>query len=314
MLAPNSNPPQHAMPNLSQPRPSGGQSILFLLSHPETTANDNHHRLPQAFEQAGWQVAVASHRSLHLAKGVLQCGAGEVKKFDRLWLLGFGDAASFFDRMQLLLQVPPARFVVSPQALLCLHGKFQHLAHSPVTYVSNDLTYLLAQLSSNERWVVKPTAGSNADGVRFVRNVQQAEAALAPLLSNHRYAILQHYVPAIEDGEIRVLCVAGKPIVSYLRKPAANGLTNLSRGAEAKAIQPGRATLALAQEIAMDLLAEGVAYCAVDLAGDKLIETNIANPGGLGTVAELTAQNYAHEVVAALSAWWGQKNQDHREQ
>ena len=297
MLRPNSNLPQLAMPNLSR-------SILFLLSHPETTANDNHQRLPDAFTQAGWEVAVASHRSLRLADGVLECSAGRVAQFSRLWLLGFGDAASFFDRMQLLLALPAQRFVVTPAALLCLHGKFQHLSHSPTTYVSNNLEYLLTQLVPGERWVVKPTAGSNAEGVQFVDSVRTAKQALAPLLTKHRYAILQRYVPAIESGEVRVLCAGGKPIASYLREPAANGLTNLSQGAHARLHTIKPETLALASEIANDLLAQGVAYCAVDLAGDQLIETNIANPGGLGTLATLTGNNFALQVEAALSAWW----------
>lgn len=310
MLVSNSNPPQLAMPNLSKSSPSfqnaGRPSILFLLSHPETTANDNHQRLPQSFAEAGWDVAIASHRSLRLANGVLECSAGNVAQFSRLWLLGFGDAASFFDRMQLLLALPAQRFVVTPAALLCLHGKFQHLNHSPTTYVSNNLEYLLSQLVPGERWVVKPTAGSNADGVQFVDNPQAAKQALTPLLNKHRYAILQRYVPAIEAGEVRVLCAAGKPIASYLREPAANGLTNLSQGAQAK-LQPAKPeTLALAEEIATDLLAQGVAYCAVDLAGDQLIETNIANPGGLGTLATLTGNNFAPAVEASLSAWWAQ--------
>ncbi len=250
MLGLNSNLPQLAMPNLSKSSTTAQQSILFFLSHPETTANDNHQRLPQAFAQAGWDVAIASHRSLRLANGVLECSAGKVAQFARLWLLGFGDAASFFDRMQLLLALPAQRFVVSPAALLCLHGKFQHLNHSPTTYVSNNLEYLLAQLVPGERWVVKPTAGSNAKGVQFVDNAKATEQALKPLLANHRYAILQRYVPAIEMGEIRVLCAAGKPIASYLREPAANGLTNLSQGAQPKLHHTKPETMALAQAIA----------------------------------------------------------------
>lgn len=306
MLALNSNPPQLAMPNLSNSPPNQPKSILFLISHPETTTNDNHHRLPAAFTQAGWQVAIASHRSLRLNQGVLETSAGNVESYDRLWLLGFGDAASFFDRMQLLLALPPGRFVVSPAALLGLHGKFRNLEHSPTTYVSNNLEYLCAQATAGERWVVKPTAGSNADGVQFVDTPQAAKQALEPLLAGHRYAILQRYVPEIKDGEMRVLCAAGEPIASYLRQPAANGLTNLSRGAVAKRADASREQLALASKIALDLRDRGVAYCAVDMAGQHLIETNIANPGGLGTLAALGDDGLAQQVVAALSGWWHQ--------
>ncbi len=284
--------------------PATQRSILFFLSYPETTANDNHARLPAAFRAAGWQVATASHQSLRLNNGVLEYSAGPLTEFARFWLLGFGAATSFFDRMQLLLGLPEQRFVVSPSALLGLHGKFGQLQHSPDTYASSDMEFLLSKVSAGGRWVIKPTAGSNADGVQFVHDVAAAEAALKPLLANDRYALLQRYVPEVSQGELRVLCAAGRLVGHYLRVGKPGEVTNLSRGAQAQLVDLTSAQQQLAIRISQELLAQGVGYCAVDLVGDKLIETNIANPGGLGTLAELTGEDRASLVVQRLSAYW----------
>ena len=62
--------------------------------------------------------------------------------------------------------------------------------------------------------------------------------------------------------------------------------------------------LALAQTVANELLAQGVGFAAIELVHPYLMEVNIANPGGLGTLASLTGVDPTAEVVAALMDLW----------
>ena len=128
------------------------RSILFLVAGTPSGAtgngeirNDNHQRLPLAFRRAGWAVTVCPSDSLALDAEGLSCAAGPLEQFERIWHLGFGTAASFFDRMQMLFNLPAERFVTSPIALLTLHGKFRWLEYMPETHVSNDPQHLLAR-------------------------------------------------------------------------------------------------------------------------------------------------------------------------
>ena len=291
--------------------------MLFLLADAESAHNDNHLRLPQGFRDAGWQVACAPHKSLALANGTLLCSAGPVLDFDRIWPLGFGEQATFFDRMQLLQRVPQERLVTSVEALLLLHGKFRWQAYMPETFVSNDAGYLLAQTGRSHDWVIKPTAGSYGRDVYRLRPALDQQAALArveQLTGNGRYAMLQRYLPEVESGEKRVLFAGGLLLGAYLRTPqppasaaaqqAVVPLANLAAGGSASTTTLAADELALAQKIANELMALGVGFAAIDLVHPYLMEVNIANPGGLATLAQLSGQDPTPEVVAALMDLW----------
>ena len=50
-----------------------------------------------------------------------------------------------------------------------------------------------------------------------------------------------------------------------------------------------------------DLQSEGIRFAAVDLVGTKLIEVNIANPGGLATLDALYGGDRAVQVASAVA-------------
>ncbi|MFK7913122.1 MAG: RimK family alpha-L-glutamate ligase [Pseudomonadales bacterium] len=291
--------------------------ILFLLADAKAAHNDNHQRLPAGFRNAGWEVSCAPHSSLVLANGTLLCAAGPLLEYDRIWPLGFGEQATFFDRMQLLEQIPQDRLVTTVEALLLLHGKFRWQAYMPETFVSNDSGYLLAQTGRSADWVIKPTAGSYGREVYRLRPGIDQQATLAhieQLTSNGRYAMLQRYLPEIESGEKRVLFAGGLLLGAYLRRPstappetsqqAVVPLANLAAGGTASLTTLAAEETTLAQKVANELLAKGVGFAAIDLVHPYLMEVNIANPGGLGTLAMLTGKDPSAEVVNALVDLW----------
>ena len=129
-------------------------TILFLTHTGETTTasnNDNHLRLPRAFRAAGWSVSHAPAEHLHLIGDELQCNAGPLADYDRIWQLGFGSRENFLDRMQLLSTIDAERFVTAPQALMLLHGKYRWHEHMPETHISNDPARLLALTGSRRQ-------------------------------------------------------------------------------------------------------------------------------------------------------------------
>ncbi|MGI9326896.1 MAG: ATP-grasp domain-containing protein [Pseudomonadales bacterium] len=292
-------------------------SILFLLADEASAHNDNHRRLPEGFRAAGWRVACAPHGSLALANGVLLCAAGRVDEFERIWCLGFGEQASFFDRMQLLSSLPQDRFVTTVEALLLLHGKFRWQQFMPESYVSNDAGYLLAQTGRGDEWVVKPTAGSYGRDVYRLgpeHSEAQQQHLLRTMTADGRYALLQRYLPQIEQGEKRVLFAGGELLGTYLRRPAAVprqppphsdfSLANIAAGGTVANAHLAKDEMRLAQRIGNELLAQGVGFAAIDLVYPYLMEVNIANPGGLGTLLELTGEDHTAQVVAALVELW----------
>jgi len=153
--------------------------------------------------------------------------------------------------------------------------------------------------------VLKPPAGSFGRDVFVVTPQEPNLDALLALLTGHgsgRYCLLQRWLPEVSEGEHRVLVAAGRVIAGYRRLPA-SGASNLSRGNRAEPAALTRSQRALAEAVAAELLVRGIGFAGLDLAGEWLLEVNVANPGGLGTLRTLTQIDYAHATAEAVLAW-----------
>ena len=292
--------------------------IAFLVPSPLVArpANDNHQRLPAAFAAAGWQVARLDRDSLAVEARCLtavplppdrDAGARtELASFDRYFVLGFGPAATFLDRMQMLASLPAARFVNTPTALVFQHGKISLAlacpdVSQPKSYLSNDPQALAARVASGGDWIAKPPAGSfGRDVFRLRAGDSNVAAILSHLTRDGRYALLQEYMAAAESQEVRAL-VAGGQVLGAYRKVPADHRGNLQAGAAAVP-----ATLSPAASDTLALLVPrleklGVRFAAVDVAGHQVLEINIANPGWLQTYETIAGENLAPQVVDALA-------------
>ena len=295
--------------------------IAFLGPGPSqiaSQANDNHRRLPAAFAAAGWRVALLDRDSLAVAAGALTAAAADgetgaggrvaLGEFDRYFVLGFGSAETFLDRMQMLASLPAARFVNTPQALLFQHGKISLAlacpeVPQPTTHLGNDPVALAARVAAGGDWIAKPPAGSfGRDVFRLRAGDTNIGAILAHLTRNGRYALLQAYEAGAE--EVRALVAGGNVLGAYRKLPADHrGNLQAGAGAVPATLSPGAcAALAL---LAPRLDALGVGFAAVDVIGGKVLEINIANPGWLQTYERVAGENLALRVVAALAKGHG---------
>ncbi|MEM8766310.1 MAG: hypothetical protein AAGE43_02615 [Pseudomonadota bacterium] len=283
--------------------------LLLLVGDLAKAHNDNHARLERAFADAGWTVTRADHESVEVRANRLWIANGTPEAFDLIWLVGFGRAAGFFDRVQLLDQLPAHRFVNAPGAMTSLHGKHRWLERMPETHTSSSAAYLLEVLSSGGEWVLKPPAGSyGRDVERFAAGEATLDAVRALKRRNgDGYLIAQRYLPEIKHGEKRTLVAAGELIGTYLRRPTST-LANLSAGGVAE-----RATLdpeerAWVEPLARELCDLGIRFGAIDSVGEALIEVNVANPGGLATLEALTGVNLTPSVARAIGRWHAGQN------
>lgn len=284
-------------------------SICFLTSTRGAPRNDNHVRLPLAWENAGWHVTRADHDDVRLdARGICVADV-PLKNFDLIWPIGLGSRASFLDRMQLLSSIDEQRFVTSPRALLMDHAKYSIAlgdlaAHHPQTFASRDPRWLKEKVLGGGDWIAKPSASSFG---RDVFRVRADDANLDVILDSltgydaSRYCLLQRYVAEIERGETRMLLAGGEFVGAYLRLAGSDHRVNLAGDGRALAVTVSPAELELATRAARSLLAHGVRFVAIDIAYPWIIEFNIANPGGLETIERLSGENLAPRVVAAIA-------------
>ena len=274
--------------------------IAFLSAAAGEPANDNRERLSRAFAAGGWEVACLTHESLSVTSdGVTAAGRDGVPValggFDLLWVLGFGARDSFLDRMQILRNVDPARFVNTVDALVFLHGKLALAEFQPETHASSDPETLIEIVSRGGAWVAKPAAGSFGRGVRRLpADASDVRDVLARLTAGGRLCVLQRHVAEAQEREKRVV-VAGAAVVGVYAKSG-----NLSAGAVPRPSTLTRREAALVRRLVGRLNAQGVRFAGVDLAYPWVIEANVANPGGLATLEALTGVDPAPRVVRAL--------------
>lgn len=274
-------------------------SVLFLLGDVGIAQNDNHVRLPAAFASQGHEVTSVDHSDVCLHGGELLIGERGADQYDLVWLLGFGPRASFLDRMQLLRRVDQSRFVNPIDAYVYLHSKLHFTEYMPETHAAGSAEMLVQQLDNTSRWVVKPSAASFGRDVTLIIDDDDGRERIREVIAHHGFAVLQRYAESIERGEVRFMVAAGKPIGCYKRLPA-DHRANLAMGARPIAHTATANEAELANTIGTKLLELGIRYAAVDIADPYLIEVNVVNPGGLGTLEELTGNDLAPVAVRAI--------------
>lgn len=277
---------------------------IAFLAAPGDSANDNRERLPAAFEAAGWRVAVLFHETVALsADGAVAQDAGRrvipLAPFDLVWTLGFGGREGFLDRMQILKTLDQSRFVNTADALVYLHGKFDLAEFGPETHASADVDALMEVVAGGGRWVAKPTAGSFGRDVFLLGADDIHCRAVFEYLTGRgagRYCLLQRYVEGAERNEKRVVVAGGKIIGAYAKTGG-----NLATGAVARrtALDPDETDLV--RRVIAHLRSRGARFAGIDLAAPYVLEANVANPGGLGTLEQLTGVDPAPTVVDALT-------------
>lgn len=271
---------------------------LFLTT-PEASHNDNHTRLPAAFAAGGWQVHSAPVSSLRLEGKRLYAGNLSLSDYDLIWPVGFGSRGGFLDRQQLLSLCPTSQLINDPLMQTTLHAKTVWLDLAPLSMVAQqraELGHFMRQHGG--AWVLKPTAASYGAEVYKVENPEQ----LQTLVDGNRYWLLQRYLPEIIHGETRTLVAGGTHIGSYLRKPRAGEFrANMAQGAEAVATVLSAAEQDQVNQVVERLNRANIGFAAVDTCAGYVLEVNVANPGGLATLAEVYGRSFDADLVAAVT-------------
>ncbi len=287
------------------------KKIIFLITPPATEhktkseaeeqTEENHILLPKAFKQCQWKVTCATHSELSLGLSGVEIAGNPASGYDLIWPVGFGPKNGFLDRSALLASIAPSQFITPISKQILHHGKSAWVKYCPETHISNNPNTLLKTLSDRGgAWVLKPMAGS------FGRDVQVINAKQGPAIRKlfaqapGMYFCLQRFLPEITLGEIRTLVVGGKIIGSYLRKPSDGLHANLAQMANAEKATLERPAAKLVATIQQDLIVNRIGFAAIDTVGKWLMEVNVANPGGLGTLNRLYDQDVGPEVVKAI--------------
>jgi glutathione synthase len=116
--------------------------------------------------------------------------------------------------------------------------------------------------------------------------------------------MVQQYLPAIAQGDKRVLIIGGRPVPYALARIPQGGEVrgNLAAGGKGVAQPLADADRAIAEALGPVLAARGLLLVGLDVIGDRLTEINVTSPTCFAEIAEQTGFDVAAMFIDALEA------------
>jgi glutathione synthase len=175
---------------------------------------------------------------------------------------------------------------------------------TPPTAVSRDAAVLRAFLREHQDVILKPLDGMGGSSIFRVREDDPNLSVIIETITRHgaETVMAQAYLPAIADGDKRVLVVDGEPAPFALARIPAQGETrgNLAAGGrgEARPLTPRDREIALA--VGAYAREHGLLLVGLDVIGDHLTEVNVTSPTCMVEILDQTGFDVAERVVMAL--------------
>jgi glutathione synthase len=172
------------------------------------------------------------------------------------------------------------------------------------TLVTADAAQIGEFLIEHADLIVKPLTEMGGAGIfRLTAADPNRNAILETLTHKGRRAIMaQRYLPAIADGDKRILLINGEVVPWALARIPKAGETrgNLAAGGTARAQALSARDREIAETIAPWARERGLFLVGLDVIGDCLTEINVTSPTGFQEITAQTGFDVAARFVEAL--------------
>ena len=187
-----------------------------------------------------------------------------------------------------------ARVFNRPQALRDHSEKLAILEFSeftPPTIVARDPALIHGFIDAEADAILKPLDGMGGSSIFRVRRDDPNRNVIVQIMTEFgaRSVMAQRYLPAIRDGDKRVLLIGGEVVPYCLARIPMAGETrgNLAAGGSGRAQVVGPNELRIAERLAPLLWQRGLLLVGLDVIGEQLTEINVTSPT---CFQEITAQ------------------------
>jgi glutathione synthase len=178
----------------------------------------------------------------------------------------------------------------------------------PETIITRNRDDVKAFAKERGTIVLKPLTGSGGQSVFLVRPEDVANInQMFDSVSRDGYVIAQEYLPAAEEGDMRLFVMNGESLVykgkyAAFRRVRTGGdlRSNIHAGGSMARAEVGPAALELVEIVRPKLMQDGMFLAGLDIVGDKIMEINVFSPGGLGSAQKLEGVNFCQAVIKSL--------------
>ncbi|HEX5766056.1 MAG TPA: glutathione synthetase [Woeseiaceae bacterium] len=188
---------------------------------------------------------------------------------------------------------------------------FQHFPEQvrPDTCIARDTGSIRRFIEAHDgSAVIKPLQGSGGQNVFLVQPGEEANLnQMVEAVLRDGYAIVQEYLPAARDGDMRLIVMNGRALqvdgkYAAFRRVNKEGdaRSNVKAGGKIQPAEPDERALRLVDMVRPKLVQDGMYLVGLDIVGDKLMEINVFSPGGIGVAERLYEVNFADQIIADL--------------
>jgi glutathione synthase len=153
----------------------------------------------------------------------------------------------------------------------------------PPTLITSDIEAIYDFRARHGDMVLKPLYGGGGSGVARLKADDPNLDALLELhaMIGREPVIAQKFLPAVSQGDKRILLVDGEPVGAVNRVPAAGQVrSNLRVGGTAEQVELTARDKELCAIIGPELKARGLLFVGIDVIGEYLTEINVTSPTG----------------------------------
>ncbi len=172
------------------------------------------------------------------------------------------------------------------------------------TLVTRDAALIHGFIESHGDAILKPLDGMGGTSIFRVNPKDPNINVIVETITHYgrRTVMAQRYIPAIRDGDKRILVIAGRPVPYALARIPKSGETrgNLAAGGTGVARELTARDREIAETLGPLLHAQGLLLVGLDVIGDYLTEVNVTSPTCFQEITEQTGFNVAGMMLDAL--------------
>ncbi|KFZ30379.1 glutathione synthetase [Pseudidiomarina salinarum] len=179
--------------------------------------------------------------------------------------------------------------------------------HMPETIVTRRAEQIRAFHAEHKDIILKPLDGMGGASIFRVGPDGSNLGVIIETLTAHgtRYAMIQRYLPAIKDGDKRILIIDGEPMPYSLARVPSAGETrgNLAAGGRGRAQPLSDSDWQLARAVGPELKRRGLYLVGLDVIGDRITEINVTSPTCMREIEAAYDINIAGKLFATIEGY-----------
>ena len=214
---------------------------------------------------------------------------------------------SYITATHILEHVHPHTLVINnptnvrntPEKLFVTH--FENVM--PPTLITSDEEEIFGFRKEFRDIIVKPLFGNGGAGVFHIK---PDDENLSSLIELHKTfyrepLMIQEYVPAVRQGDKRIILIDGKPVGAVNRVPAkGEARSNMHVGGKPMKCELTGRDREICEIIGPSLKEKGLLFVGIDVIGSYLTEINVTSPTGIQELSRFEDTNIASLIWDAI--------------